>query len=100
MTVKTGLRYSQNPFIEDMIVPIRDQQVKLSRLGKDDNVLVNNITGEVQGTHVTTYRKVDADKFVFQSTRPGRSATAFLQRHEKSSELSSFPLDITQPQKN
>ena len=64
MTVKTGLRYSQNPFIEDMIVPIRDQQVKLSRLGKDDNVLVNNITGEVQGTHVTTYRKVDADKFV------------------------------------
>ena len=64
MTGKTGLRYSQNPFIEDMIVPIRDQQVKLSRLGKDDNILINQTTGEVQGTHVTTYRKVDSDKFV------------------------------------
>jgi hypothetical protein len=60
----TSLRYSENPFIEDMIVPIRDQQVKLSRLGKDDNILINQSTGEERGTHVTTYRKVDADKFV------------------------------------
>lgn len=58
------MRYSENPFIEDMIVPIRDQQVKLSRLGKDDNILINQSTGEERGTHVTTYRKVDADKFV------------------------------------
>lgn len=60
----TSLRYAENPFIEDMIVPVRDQQVKLSRLGKDDNILINQTTGEVQGTHVTTYKKVDADKFV------------------------------------
>ena len=48
----TSLRYAENPFIEDMIVPVRDQQVKLSRLGKDDNILINQTTGEVQGTHV------------------------------------------------
>lgn len=60
----TSLRYAENPFIEDMIVPVRDQQVKLSRLGKDDNILINQTTGEVQGTHVTTYKKVDADRFV------------------------------------
>ena len=53
----TSLRYAENPFIEDMIVPVRDQQVKLSRLGKDDNILINQTTGEVQGTHVTTYKK-------------------------------------------
>ena len=40
----TSLRYAENPFIEDMIVPVRDQQVKLSRLGKDDNILINQTT--------------------------------------------------------
>ena len=60
----TSLRYAENPFIENMIVPVRNQQVKLSRLGKDDNILINQTTGEVQGTNVTTYKKVDADNFV------------------------------------
>lgn len=50
--------------MEDMIVPVKGRQVRLSRLGKDDNVLVNQKTGEVLGTHVTTYKVVDGEQFV------------------------------------
>lgn len=57
-------RYEKNPFIENMTIPIRDQKVKLSRLGKDDNILLNNKTGEEMGTHLTTYRRVDSEQFV------------------------------------
>ena len=58
------IRHDHNPFIEGMIVPIKGQSVKLSKLGKEDNVLVNQNTGEIQGTHVTTYKRVDAEQFV------------------------------------
>jgi hypothetical protein len=58
------VRYENNPFIEGMVIPIRGQNVQLSTLGKDNNILVNQTTGEVHGTHVTTYRKVDAEQFV------------------------------------
>jgi hypothetical protein len=57
-------RYEQNPFLEGMVVPIKNQRVQLSRLGRDDNVLVNQATGEMQGTHVTTVRRVDSEEFV------------------------------------
>lgn len=62
--VKKIVRHESNPFVEDMVVPIRGQKVQLSKLGKDDNVLVNQTTGEVQGTHITTYKRVDAEQFV------------------------------------
>ena len=58
------VRHSKNPFIQDMVVPVKGQRVQLSRIGKDDNVLINNATGEVQGTHVTTFRQVDSEQFV------------------------------------
>lgn len=58
------IRYEQNPFLEGMVVPIKNQRVQLSRLGRDDNVLVNQATGEMQGTHVTTFRRVDSEEFV------------------------------------
>jgi hypothetical protein len=57
-------RYTANPFLENMTVPVKGKSVKLSKIGRDDNVLVNQATGEIQGTHVTTYRKVDAQQFV------------------------------------
>jgi hypothetical protein len=57
-------RHEINPFLENMIVPVKGRQVRLSRLGKDDNVLVNQRTGEVLGTHVTTYKPVDGEQFV------------------------------------
>lgn len=59
-----SLRYKENPFIGDMVVPVKGKQVKLSRMGKDENVLVNQDTGEVQGTSVVTYKKVDSEQFV------------------------------------
>ena len=58
------VRHATNPFIQDMVVPVKGQRVQLSRIGKDDNVLINNATGEVQGTHVTTFRQVDSEQFV------------------------------------
>lgn len=58
------VRHTKNPFIQDMVVPVKGQRVQLSRIGKDDNVLINNATGEVNGTHVTTFRQVDSEQFV------------------------------------
>jgi hypothetical protein len=57
-------RYRTNPFLEGMVIPVKGRQVRLSKLGIDDNVLVNQTTGEVQGTHVTTYKPVDGEQFV------------------------------------
>ncbi len=57
-------RYKVNPFLQGMIIPVKGKQVKLSSLGRDDNILVNQSTGEVSGTHVTTYKKVDGEQFV------------------------------------
>lgn len=57
-------RYEKNPFIKDMIVPINGRKVRLSSLGGDENVLVNQRTGEVHGTHVTTMKRVDSEQFV------------------------------------
>lgn len=57
-------RYAENPFVGELNVPISTKQVKVSPIGKDDNILVNQNTGEISGTHVTTYKKVDAEEFV------------------------------------
>ena len=57
-------RYKENPFLEGMIVPMKGRQVKLSKLGKDDNILVNQRTGEVHGTHLTTFKRVDGEQFI------------------------------------
>ena len=58
------IRYEESPFTKDMIIPKKGRYVKLSRLGRDDNVLVNNATGEYLGTHVTTIKQVDSEQFV------------------------------------
>jgi len=57
-------RHKTNPFLDDMIVPVKGKQVRLSRLGRDESILVNQSTGEVQGTHVTTFKRVDGEQFV------------------------------------
>jgi len=57
-------RYKTNPFLADMIIPIKGKQIRLSSLGADNNILVNQSTGEVQGTHVTTFKRVDGEQFV------------------------------------
>ena len=57
-------RYKDNPFIENMVVPSKSKTVKLSRLGQTENILINQSTGEMLGTHITTYREVDSQQFV------------------------------------
>ena len=63
MTIKT-IRHKQNPFIDEMTINLAKKQVKISTLGEGDNILVNNETGEISGTHVVAYKKVDSTKFV------------------------------------
>lgn len=60
----SAARYKTNPFLEGMVIPVKGRQVKLSRLGKDDNILINQGTGEILGTHITTFKKVDSEQFV------------------------------------
>lgn len=57
-------RHQTNPFIDGMTVPVKDQRVQVSRMGHDDTVLLNQSTGEMQGTHLTTYKRVDSDQFI------------------------------------
>ncbi|NVP02800.1 hypothetical protein HWA77_21560 [Photobacterium damselae subsp. damselae] len=61
---KEIVRHTENPFMKDLDISIRTKQVKVSKLGKDNNVLVNEDTGEVQGTFVGTYKQVDDEQFL------------------------------------
>ncbi|HBW3868794.1 TPA: replication/maintenance protein RepL, partial [Klebsiella pneumoniae] len=47
-----------------MTIPMKGKRIQVSRLGRDDNVLVNQNTGEKFGTHVTTFKRVDSEQFV------------------------------------
>lgn len=64
MSAKKIIRYSENPFVEGMEMEVGNKSVKVSALGKDDNILVNQVTGEVSGTHVVARKRVDRTKFV------------------------------------
>ena len=57
-------RYKTNPFVADLCVPVKNRQVKVSPIGSNENVLINQSSGEVKGTHVTTYKKVDGEQFI------------------------------------
>ncbi len=58
-------RYLANPFLENREpLPVGQKQVRISTLGKDDDILINQTTGEIHGTHVVTYKKVSKEKFV------------------------------------
>ena len=63
---KEVIRYKENPFLNSgtNLIETKKKQVKLTPMGKGDNVLVNQHTGEVQGTHLVTFREVDAKEFV------------------------------------
>lgn len=57
-------RYKINPFLRDMIVPVKERKVRLSSLKGSNDVLIDQSTGEVKGTHLTTYKRVDSEQFV------------------------------------
>ena len=58
------IRHKTNPFLKDFVIESRGKQVAVSTLGGQDNILINQTTGEVQGTQVVTYKKVDSAEFV------------------------------------
>ncbi|MDU9428831.1 hypothetical protein F6Y27_24790, partial [Escherichia coli] len=58
------VRYKENPVIKDLALTMSSKRVMISPLGKDEHVLVNQSTGEVTGTNVVTYKKVDSEEFV------------------------------------
>jgi hypothetical protein len=64
MSTSKTVRHAESPFRSDLVIPFKDRQVRLSRLGRDSDVLVNNDTGEIRGTHVTTFKRVDGAKFI------------------------------------
>jgi len=71
-----------------MVVPVKKARVQISRIGPDNNILINQSTGETQGTALTSYHKVDGEKFVklftanialtFELTSPGIKAFTVL----------------------
>ena len=63
MKAKTK-RYDTNPFLNNLSIPIGNKTIRISNLGADNNVLVNQITGEISGTHVVSTKRVDKAKFV------------------------------------
>jgi len=62
--METHQRHKENPFLEGMIVPVKGKQIRLSILGKEDDILLQQSTGEIKGTHLVTYKKVDGEKFI------------------------------------
>ena len=68
-------KHKTNPFNEELLITKKTKQVRVTTLGKDNNILVNQDTGEVQGTHVVTYKRVDDAEFIKLFT--GNIALAF-----------------------
>ncbi len=64
MQKKPLVRHENNPFSDGMEIQIGSKSVRVSTFGKDDNILVNQVTGEVTGTHVVARKRVDKTKFV------------------------------------
>ena len=63
------VRYKTNPFLADLVVNLREKQVRLGPLGRDSHVLINESTGQAQGTHLVTYRYADSEQFLKLFTR-------------------------------
>lgn len=76
-------KYKENPFLDSFTVTTRGKRISVSALGKtEDNILINQNTGEVLGTHVTSFKQVDDAEFIkvftanialtFDLSQPGR----------------------------
>ena len=67
--------YKENPFTDKLVIKKKSKQVRVSPLGRDNDVLINQSTGEVTGTHLVTYKQVDDQEFIKLFT--GNVALAF-----------------------
>lgn len=64
MSKSKEVRYKENPFLEALQITTAGKRVTVNTMGNEDNVLVNQETGEVKGTVVTTFKSVDDAQFV------------------------------------
>lgn len=59
------VKYKENPFLENLTVTTKGKRISINPLGRDsDNILINQSTGEVKGTHVTSFKQVDDAEFI------------------------------------
>lgn len=58
------VRFRENPFLDALTVNKKGKRIAVNVMGNEENILVNQATGEVKGTVVTTYKSVDDEKFV------------------------------------
>lgn len=61
---KEIIRHKENPFLQDLNLKVRSKQVRVSKLGEKDDVLIDGSTGEVKGTVVSTFKQVDEEQFL------------------------------------
>jgi len=65
MAAKTKqIRYETSPFLDTLTVNRKSKVVTVSPMGKGDDVLINQTTGEIKGTSITTFKAVDDATFV------------------------------------
>jgi hypothetical protein len=58
-------RYKINPFIKDLEISVRNKNVRISKMGKKDNVaLVDMDSGDKKGTYISTKKLVDSESFL------------------------------------
>lgn len=58
------VRHKENPFLENLEIKLASKNVRITPLGNNDNILINQSSGEVSGTHVVAHKRVDSSKFV------------------------------------
>ena len=61
------VRFNSNPFLNELEVKSKRKTVRVNAsLGRDDNIIINQSSGEVIGayTHISTFKEVDQSEFV------------------------------------
>ena len=61
---KTLVKHKSNPFLEALTVTTKGKRITVGELGKSDSILISQSTGEVTGTHITAFKKVDDAEFI------------------------------------
>ena len=58
------VRHKENPFLANLVVKTKGRRIDVSPIGSESSVLVNQHTGEIKGTHVTSFKQVDDAEFI------------------------------------
>jgi hypothetical protein len=65
MTKNNIVRHKENPYLQELNVTTRSKNIKVTKLGKQDDIrLTNHDTGEMQGTYIGTTKRVDSEQFL------------------------------------